>query len=86
MNVGVLAQFADFFRQGGKVGGVARIHRDRDRLRLFAGKIAHQAGEQGARQIVDAVVAEVFEGVERDGFARAGKSGDDEHGGFLSWG
>ena len=86
LDVGVLAQFADFFRQGGEVGGVARIHGDRDRLRLFGGKIAHEAVKQGARQIVDAVVAEVFKGVQRDGFARAGKAGDDEHGGFLSWG
>ena len=86
LDVGVLAQRADFFRQGGEVGGVARIHGDRDRLRLFGGKIAHEAVKQGARQIVDAVVAEVFKGVQRDGFARAGKAGDDEHGGFLSWG
>ena len=86
LDVGVLAQRADFFRQGSKVGGVARVHRDRDRLRLFCGEIAHEAVKQGARQIVDAVVAEVFKGVQRDGFARAGKAGDDEHGGFLSWG
>ena len=86
LDVGVLAQRADFFRQGSKVGGVARIHGDRDRLRLFGGKIAHEAVKQSARQIVDAVIAEVFESVQRDGFACAGQAGDDEHGGFLSWG
>ena len=86
LDVGVLAQCADFVGQGGEVGGVARVHRHRYRLRLLAGEIAHEAVEQGARQVVDAVVTEVFESVQRDGFACAGKAGDDEHGGFLSWG
>ena len=81
LDVGVLAQCADFVGQGGEVGGIARIHRHRHRLRLLAGEIAHEAVEQGARQVVDAVVAEVFEGIQRDGFARAGQAGDDEHGG-----
>lgn len=86
LNLRLLAQFADFLQQGGEIDGVARVHRHRHRLRLFRRKIVHEAGKQRAWQIVNAVIAEVFEGVQRDGFACAGQAGDDEHGGFLSWG
>ena len=79
------AQVADFFRQGGEVGSVTRVHGDGDGLRLFAGEVAHEAVKQCARQVIDAVVAEVFEGVEGDGFARPGQSSDDEHFGGLFW-
>ena len=79
------AQVVNFFRQGGEVGSVTRVHGDGDRLRLFTGEVAHEAVKQCAWQVVYAVVAEVFEGIESDGFARPGQSGDDEHFGGLFW-
>ena len=85
LDVRQCAQVADFFRQGGEIGSVTRVHGDGDGLRLFTGEVAHEAVKQRARQVIDAVVAEVFEGVEGDGFARPGQSGNDEHGGVLSW-
>ena len=54
----------------------AGIHADRDALLAARIEKLHHVEQQRRRQVVDAVVAAVFQDVERDALARARKAAD----------
>ena len=62
--------------QGVQVIGAAHIHGHRDPRSVVAQFEPHKVVEQLRRKVVHAVIAAVFEGVERHRFARTGHAGD----------
>ena len=71
--------------QLGHPGAAAHVDAHGQALRrgVAAGHALDEAGQQFGRQVVDAVVAQVLEGVERDRLARAGHAADDDEGGGV---
>ena len=73
-------------RQLAHRGAAARVHAQGDAFMAGAGERFEQRHHQGDRQIVDAVVAAVFQDIERDALAGAGQTADQYqlHGGRIS--
>ena len=74
--VPLVAQQRHIVRQAGQRLGAARIDGDGQLRCAFVEQGLHQAGQQGRWQVVDTIVAGIFQHIERDGFTGAGYSGD----------
>ncbi len=70
-------ELLQLLRQGRDRGAAAHVGRHGDTRMPGAAQVGEQFAEQRRRQVVDAVVAGVLQHVERDGFARTGKTADE---------
>ena len=75
-------RFSDLLQDGGKaLQHLAFADVDDQRGAIDLGGLADEIGEAGQkfeRKVVDGVVAKVFKGLERRGFAGAGESGEND--------
>ena len=77
---------AQFGQRGGKpvqfIDEIARVHPHRHGRRqqvAGGGDFPSQGQNQLERQVIDAVVVQVFQGLQRDGLAGAGQTADDDY-------
>ena len=71
-----LLECRDGLRQLAHRGAAARVHAQGDVVMAGAGKRFEQRHHQGDREVVHAVVAAVFQHIERDALTGAGKTTD----------
>jgi hypothetical protein len=71
-------ELAQLRRQRGDRGAAAHIDGHRETLLAFTAQVSHQLEQQRRGQIVDAVVAGIFQHVEGDGFAGTGQAADQD--------